>query len=97
MIDLSKLFRAEVTLTEDNQKFNVPIDSITAYQDIHDNNDDFDEAKDSGDGLTRVHMNCENFDSTCDVKESRKEIADLIAQAESERADKIRKLNFGIR
>jgi hypothetical protein len=97
MTDLSKLFRAEVTLTEDGQAFNVPINDITAYQDIHDDEEDRAEAKKSGDSLTRVYMDCENFDCANDVSESRTEIAALIEIAENERAEKVRKLNFGIR
>jgi hypothetical protein len=96
MTDLCKLFRAEVALTEDGQLFNVPIDGITAYQDIHDNEEDRTEAKENGYGLTRVYMDCENFDSSCDVSESRTQIAALIDAAEETRAKKIKKLQIGI-
>jgi hypothetical protein len=96
MLNLSKLFRAEVTLTEDGKAFNVPIDSITAYKSLYDK-EDFDEAKDDGEDLTRVAIDCKNFDSYCNVTESREEIAALIEKAENERAEKVRRLNFGIR
>ena len=62
-----------------------------------DREEDHAEAKKSGDSLTCVYMDCKNFDSSCDVSESRTEIAALIEKVENERAEKVRKLNFGIR
>lgn len=101
MMDLTKLFRAEITVTQsdkaDAQKAVLEISRINGYRDISNSPDDMRKRRGNGEPLTSIwYAYYDGSYTDVYARETVEEIQEMIKKAEEERLQRIKAMRIGI-
>ena len=101
-MDISKLMRAFITVTENQGKnekriYKLDVAGISYIEARYDNDEELAEMRKDGDDLSTIHFLVDDDEREVEVQQSPDEIEALIEQAEDKRMARLNKFRLGIR